>query len=291
MLGTPGLVDYWRLGETSGSAFADSVGGNPAAIVGDPTLGVNGGVPNDSDKAARFDGVNDAASAPVSGLAGKTAATVEFWLKWNSWGNNDELAMELTNNFNSTPGGFLVDPNSSYGSFAVGIGIGASRNVSVFPGPSAGAWHHYAFVLDTQAPATEQVIPYVDGQPVAYTKVESGTGAPAFANAALNFMSRGAVELWGAGDLDEVALYDRALSAGDDRQPLPRPAATNGRSPSLQAPARPRSARPSTSAPPAPAIPTGPSPNTNGTSTATGPTRPTPARRRAPAMSTPTRPR
>jgi PKD repeat protein len=213
VLGTPGLLDYWRLHETTGSVFADSVGGNHATIAGDPILGVNGGVPNDSDKAARFDGVNDAASAPVK-LGGKTATTVEFWLKADSWNSDDDLAMELTNNFNSTPGGFLIDPNSSYGSFAVGIGIGASRNVSVFTRPSAGAWHHYAFVLDTQAPASEQVIPYVDGQPVGYTKVESGTGAPAFADAALNFMSRGAVELNSAGDLDEVALYDRALSAG-----------------------------------------------------------------------------
>ena len=27
VLGTAGLVDYWRLGETSGTTFADSVGG------------------------------------------------------------------------------------------------------------------------------------------------------------------------------------------------------------------------------------------------------------------------
>ena len=211
VLGTAGLIDYWRLGEPSGSVFADAVGGNHAAVVGDPALGVSGGVPHDSDRAARFDGVNDAASAAVD-LGGRTAATVEFWLKADSWSNDDDLALELTNNFNSTPGGFIVDPNSSYGSFAVGIGIGASRNVSVFPRPSAGVWHHYAFVLNTQAPAAEQVIPYVDGQPVGFTKVESGTGAPPFASAALNFMSRGAVELFGAADLDEVALYDRALS-------------------------------------------------------------------------------
>ncbi|MGC1165812.1 MAG: PKD domain-containing protein [Solirubrobacterales bacterium] len=214
VLGTPGLIDYWRLGESSGSTFADSVGANAATIVGAPTLGIAGGVPDDPDKAASFDGADDAASAAVNGLEGKTAATVEFWLKWDSYANDDDLAMELTNNFNSTPGGFLVDPNSSYGSFAVGLGIGASRNVSVFARPSVGTWHHYAFVLDTQAPASEQIKPYVDGQPVAYSKVESGTGAPAFANAALNFMSRAAAELNGAGDLDEVALYDRALGAG-----------------------------------------------------------------------------
>ena len=33
-------------------------------------------------------------------------------------------------------------------------------------------------------------------------------------------MSRAATALFGAGGLDEVALYNRALSAGDDRRPL-----------------------------------------------------------------------
>ncbi len=237
VLGTPGLADYWRLNETSGSTFADNVGGNPAAIIGEPMLGIAGGVPNDSDKAASFNGDKDAASAAVSSLAGKTAATVEFWMKWDSYNNEDDLAMELTNNFNETPGGFLVDPNSSYGSFAVGIGIGASRNVSLFARPSLGTWHHYAFVLDTTAVAGQQVIPYVDGQPVAFTKAENGTGAPAFADAAVSFMSRAASSLNGAGDLDEVALYDRALTAGEISNHFQGIVANTRPVASLQAPA------------------------------------------------------
>ena len=55
--------------------------------------------------------------------------------------------------------------------------------------------------------------PYVDGQPVAYTKRDSGTGAGNFANSTLYFMSRAGAGLFGAGDLDEVAIYDGALSA------------------------------------------------------------------------------
>jgi YD repeat-containing protein len=211
VLGTPGLNDYWRLGEESGSVFADSVGPSPASIAGEPTLGVAGAINKDADKAARFDGINDSASAAVN-LSGKSAITVEFWLKWNSYANNDALAMELTNNFNEADGGFLVDPNSSYGSFAVGIGRGASRNVTLFPRPSAGLWHHYAFVLNTTAPAAEEVVPYVDGEAVSFSKAENGTGGGNFANATLNFMSRAGAGLYGAGDLDEVALYDRALS-------------------------------------------------------------------------------
>jgi PKD repeat protein len=213
VLGTPGLTGYWRLGETAGSVFADSAGINPATASGGPTLGVPGAVAGDPNTAVHFDGVNDAASAAVD-LSGKTAATIEFWMKWNGWANDDALAFELTENFNSTPGGFLVDPNSSYGSFAVGIGIGASRNIALFPRPTAGEWHHYAFVMDTTVPASEAIVPYVDGKAIAYSKAENGSGAAPFANAALNFMSRNGSALFGAGDLDEVAIYDRALSGG-----------------------------------------------------------------------------
>ncbi len=213
VLGTSGLTDYWRMGESSGSVMADSVGPSPANTSGEPTLGVSGALGGDPNTAVRFDGINDAASAAVD-LSGKTALTVEFWLKWNSYANDDRLAMELTNNFNENAGGFLVDPNSGYGSFAVGIGSGASRNVTLFARPTAGQWHHYAFVLDTTAPAAEQVVPYVDGQPVSYSKAASGTEAPPFASSSLNFMSRAGSSLFGAGDLDEVAIFGRALSAG-----------------------------------------------------------------------------
>src|SRR6185295_4343594 len=71
----------------------------------------------------------------------------------------------------------------------------------------------YALVLDMSAPAASQITPYVDGDPVAFTKTASGTGASAFANSQLYFMSRGASSLFGSGDLDEVAVYTRALSA------------------------------------------------------------------------------
>ena len=98
--------------------------------------------------------------APLN-LSGKSAITVEFWLKWNSYANDDRLAMEFTNNFNETAGGFLVDPNAPQlgGSFGVGIGKGASRNNVFFARPTAGQWHHYAFVLDTSAPAAQQITP------------------------------------------------------------------------------------------------------------------------------------
>jgi hypothetical protein len=73
-------------------------------------------------------------------------------------------------------------------------------------------WHHYAFVLDPTAPGATEITPYIDGVAVPYTKSASGTGAT-FANAPLYFMSRAGSALFGAGTLDELAIYEGALSA------------------------------------------------------------------------------
>ena len=126
-----------------------------------------------------------------------------------------DLAFEFTPNFNSNPGGFLVDPNAPEegGKFAVGIGSGSSRNTVYFERPSEGQWHYYAIVMNTGASAENQITPYVDGKVVPYTKTMSGTGAGNFANSTLYFMSRAGSALFGTGDLDEVALYNRVLSA------------------------------------------------------------------------------
>ncbi|HEX5922836.1 MAG TPA: PKD domain-containing protein [Baekduia sp.] len=214
VLGTNGLVSYWRMGDPSGTTLVDATGNNNATTAGGPTLGTPGALSNDPDTSVGFDGTNDTASANLN-LTSTSAVTVEFWMRWNSYSNNDALAMEFTPNFNATAGGFLIDPNAGEqgGQFAVALGNNASRNTAYFQRPSAGVWHHYAFVLDTTAAAATQITPYVDGKPVTYTKTVSGTGAGTFANSQLNMMSRGGTSLFGNGNLDEVAVYARALNA------------------------------------------------------------------------------
>ena len=290
VLATAGLVDYWRMGEASGTSLADSKGTAPATLTGGPTLGVGGAVAGDADTAVSFNGTTSAAQAALN-LSATNKLTLEFWMKWDNYANDDDLAFELTPNFNSNPGGFLVDPNAPEegGKFGVGIGSGESRNTAYFTRPSAGQWHHYALVMDATAPAAEQVVPYVDGQPVPYVKTKSGTGAGNFANSSLYFMSRAASALFGSGDLDEVALYNRALPATTIAQHF------GGNS---QAPARLLHRLPE----PGPGRPAGQlrrlrlhrprrqrSRNTSGTSTATAASRPTPARRRRRAPPSPRR--
>ena len=212
--GTSGIAHFWPMGEASGSSFADVVGSDDAPVGSGVTLGEPGGLVADSATAALFDGSSGAASASVD-LSGTRELTVEFWMKWGSYGSDDRLALEFTPNFNENSGGFLVDPDATPGSdFAVSIGRGGSRNTVYFERPSVGVWHYYSFVIDTEAPAESEITPYVDGKAVSYTKTVSGAEAGNFADSTLFWMSRDASSLFGAGDMQDLALYTNTLSAG-----------------------------------------------------------------------------
>ena len=215
VLGTSGVINYWRMGDPVGSnVFADAEGSATASAQGGVTQGQPGAIASDSTTSTSFDGSTGAALSPLD-LSSDTQLTVEFWMKWSGYANNDSLALEFTPNFNNNPGGFLVDPNAGEqgGQFGIGIGSGSSRNNVYFPRPSANAWHYYAFVINTAAPAATQIIPYVDGQPVAYTKTAAGTGAGPFATSTLYWFSRDANSLFGAGGMQDLALYNQMLGA------------------------------------------------------------------------------
>ncbi len=210
---TPGVIDLYKLGESAGPTIHDSVGSSNGTINGG-TFGQPGAVREDAGTAIGFNGSSDSGEVPLN-LSSTSQVTVEFWLKWSSYANNDSLAMELTPNFNANNGGFLVDPNASQygGTFAVAIGPSGDRNSVYFQRPSAGVWHHYAFVLNTAALAAGEITPYVDGQPVSFKQEGAEAGQGAFANSTLYLMSRDGSALFGAGELQYLAIYGKALSA------------------------------------------------------------------------------
>ena len=84
-----------------------------------------------------------------SGSSGTTTPTTTAW-RWSSPPTSTKR-----------PAASWSIPNAPQfgGTFGVGIGSGTSRNTVYFERPSAGEWHHYAFVLDTSAPAAQQITP------------------------------------------------------------------------------------------------------------------------------------
>ena len=116
------------------------------------------------------------------------------------------------------------------GSFGVGIGTGDSATTpsSTARAPASGTTTPSSST--PPPPPAQQITPYVDGKAVAYTKLDSGTGAGNFANSTLYFMSRGAAS----------PVRHRRPRRGRDLQPRPR---APRRSPTLPAATAPTGAR------------------------------------------------
>jgi hypothetical protein len=190
-----------------------------------PGLQLHGGAAADVrgpvGAAVRFDGVDDYAAVPVV-LAGANgvpyqALTVELWLRWDAYADDDRLALELSPNAGATPGTFALNPDDHRGAFFVSSQNGVDDwNDNRFPRPSAGAWHHYAVTVTRGlgAPYEDTVRVWVDG----VEQPHDGSTNPfnhEFANDVLYLMSRGGTSLFGAGALDELAVYARALSPAE----------------------------------------------------------------------------
>ena len=242
--------------------------------------------PGDPNAAASFDGSNDTASAKLN-LSGSSQLTLEFWLNWTAYANNDRLAFEFTPNFNNNDGGFLVDPNAGElgGKFGVAIGRGGSRNNAYFARPSAGAWHHYTLVFDTRHPrpsrssrtSTANRSP-TKRPPAAPARATSPTRASTSCRATRSRCSAAAAST--------RSRSTTAPSTPPRSPPTSTPASANRRwPPSPPPPTRSLPGSRPASMPRLPRTPTAPSSNTSGTSTATAATRPTrakpPARARA----------
>lgn len=206
-------IHYWHMGEASGES-TNSKGGNSIAYAGGVVYDQTGPLTSGDEGAISFDGVNDAGSVTLN-LSTYNTLTVEFWLKWDANGTNDDLAFEFTENVNTKAGGFMMDPNNSTGGAEANtVSVKWSGNEAkgrryVFARPSAEAWHHYAIVI----PINGALKAYIDGAETATTAKETSVQAGNFASDKFNVMCRNGASLFGAGDMCHLALYSGELSA------------------------------------------------------------------------------
>jgi hypothetical protein len=79
---TPGLVGYWRLGETSGTTACDATGTSDGTYKGGYTLGQPGPFTGDSDTAVKFDAKSASVDVPnANALEVRDSFTAEAWVK------------------------------------------------------------------------------------------------------------------------------------------------------------------------------------------------------------------
>lgn len=197
-----GPAAYWRLGEAMGVSATDEVGLNNGSYSSKgTTLGVPGALTADSNPAVRFDGSSGAMSAaPASSLDLVSGATVEVWAKRAKSGS--QVLVGKPGHQQSKRENYSVWINSSN---RVQAFFGSGNAFATVTGPVLDlAWHHVVATYDN---ATARL--YVDGVQVASATSNVRMAA---STQPLHVARASSGSYHFGGDLDEVALYGRALS-------------------------------------------------------------------------------
>lgn len=199
-------VGYWRLGEVLGAtAVADHSGNsNHGTVEGAPTFGTAGALTRDRDTAATFDGVDDAVAIADSASFDVTSFTIEAWIKTSNAGTGRRRIWSQQTAVGTYWLMALFDNKLELGSSA--DGLLTTRGVAL----NDNAWHHVVVVRDAVNDVARW---YVDGVEVGTATATGGS----YALSATPYIGRyyaSASEHF-AGAIDEVAVYNRALTADE----------------------------------------------------------------------------
>jgi hypothetical protein len=204
--GPAGLVGHWKLDESSGTTAADSSGlGNDGTLVNcTPTLWAPTG--GQTDGALGFDGGDDYADCGSSASLMPAAFTIAFWVK------ADEVRIQVPVDKFPTGSGYgwsvkLRDNGAVW--FNIGSEGGGAMG---YWGPAgeytANTWYHLAGSYDGAVIAF-----YIDG-----VQVHTENATPTLDATAIPLIfgtSNKTPKEYFKGQLDDVRLYNRALSAAE----------------------------------------------------------------------------
>ncbi|WP_157255002.1 LamG-like jellyroll fold domain-containing protein [Nonomuraea typhae] len=212
-------LGYWRLGESAGTEAADSGAGAGEATYESVTLGQSGAVEASTDKSAQFTGTSSLKLQDYAVSQLQDAASVEAWFKTTQTGVI--MAVDTGGGTRGTAARSAIYVGSDgklRGQFRPTTGTAAIAPITSTGVVNDGQWHHVVLTLA----GTRQEM-FLDGQSVG-TATGSGLGGwPIAVRFGKGTLEGGA---WPGGPaatqplglvglLDEVALYDKPLTAQD----------------------------------------------------------------------------
>ena len=214
---TVGLIGWWKFDDGSGTTAADSSGnGNTMTLFNGVSwvAGENGGY------AISGNGTNQYGTVPAINLSGTSTVTVAFWANRTYSTTVESVMLEDSTNYNnSTTGfGFFPDDTQCKGiQAAVHGNVGYS--VNCYSQPSSGVWHHLAIIYDKTQAGSNQTALYIDGvlqTPTSNLVTAQNTNS--FGNNPIYLFSRDGSQYFNAGEVDDLRIYDQALTAAQIEQ-------------------------------------------------------------------------
>lgn len=204
VLGPPGVTAYWRLGELSGGISSNERPGAAGVFGVGSLLGQVGVLGALGDTAASFDGLTAdfiAAGPELGGPGPADNATMEGWFRWRSG------TTAMRDNTGRRGGWLLAFEGEGTLRYRVG-GRGYDTGIAI-GNVRDGTWHH--LVATKNGP---QARLYIDGA-LAHSGANAGTTP---ADSPWHVMRNGNRPVFSQGEADEIALYNRALSAAEVKQ-------------------------------------------------------------------------
>jgi hypothetical protein len=197
-IGNP--VAAYNFNAGSGTTLADVTGKGHTGTLNGPSWSTAGR----TGAALSFDGTNDAvAIADANDLDLRTGMTLEAWVRPSALGSwRTVLFKEQASHMTYALYASTRDARPTGQAY-----IGGERNAQATAGLPVNTWTHLATTYDG---ATLRL--YVNGTQATATAL---TGAMAVSNGPLKIGGNGIWSEWFAGLIDDVRVYDRALSAAE----------------------------------------------------------------------------
>lgn len=205
-----GLVSYWSFDEADidGGTAKDIWGENNGTIMGDPTL-VTGKI----GEALEFDGIDDYISilASPSLNMGGSSYTIIVWVLVDS--SVSYASERIFVEYGTWQAGTYQLTSMNDNHFKTNFhGRSSNQGSECLLDWTDSEWHHLVAVFDNDA---NHMRTHFDGT-VCDTTVENN--APVDVELALYIASRGGTSLFSKATIDEVAIYNRALSEAEVEQ-------------------------------------------------------------------------
>jgi hypothetical protein len=212
-----GLIGYWALDDNTGYTAVDSgSGGNDGTLTPSDITGPTW-TPAVSGSGVHFDDAGDYISTGYAGVGGSDPRSVAFWVRTTdrgvtglvAWGDDGQNGEKWHIRVNNNAGNGLVG--------AVRTEVQGGYNIGDVD-ITDGHWHHVASVFG--GTNVSDVVHYVDGVPVGTsgvnpepinTDITSVDALPV----TIGRRTQGSSNETLAGTMDEVRIYDHALTAGE----------------------------------------------------------------------------
>jgi len=210
-----GLVGWWRFLDGSGTTALDSSGNGYNATLVNGVSWVAGQIGD----AVSANGVNQYVAIPAVNLKTTKAVT---WTAWVNHAYSSSVVHTLFENsadFNTTATGFGFFPDDgedcpTTAPMMTGVHGNVGFTLNCYAQPTSGVWHHLAAIYDKSQPAAGVISLYFDG--VLQTPKEilsAARNTNAFGANPLYLFSRGGAQLFAAGEVDDLRVYNVALTA------------------------------------------------------------------------------